>query len=737
MSLTFPTGLTRATTKTSTKTSTSTNTSNKTKTKTKAEVILGFVLAYLLWQLVALNFNLNRLFDKAPVHVPVFSMFVLAYTLAFVVNRNVRAVTLLIFVALVGKSGRSYLRAVAFAFVISGPIDNLANNAGEVARVFACTTVLTYNLTKTRFDLMAKPFTNTLKHMKEDIVEIQTTFGELQGVLADLKYGVEHTDIEDDQFGTANRYNRNSRAAAKGNATKQPEVNTTTAPAPASAGHPELPSSDEVQEKFLRNMRNRCKHQLRSGHQVCQQIFHQGYHKCKTNFPDFIAPAICWPYRVDIICKINIFGNPDKICDPAQVVPRNFGETYVKLLNTERELFDNSTNIEITYELQNSSAVQDTMRSAQQTSEAFTEDFNRRKRIFNAIMLLIEKFLCLFILRVIFASIQYFLRYRRNVEFDNFYITDYFKHVDKRRKDTSKRSILPLKSYEKPNYVDVDHVCSRTAEESRTVIYHLLQLSLEVITVGLFLLMDRMVVNLLRIINKRSLIEYHQEGEHEVRFHINGTGLMARLLRTTMKNFNIHERVSTSLSNEDCLPKAHVLPNSFYYKLLLLYLAIILLIYQSTTFLRLRRVICSYFFYKREKQRILFLYNRMLRDRQSNFEILRLHAEENLASRRVQDNVNICLRLRLSFPEVFGCLSRFSCAKRNCLICDVLENGKFVICPNCGLPYCRDCCLELKSHCISCDQIMLFTADQRGGGGGDTSSDETSGDEIYSYRKEK
>ncbi|XP_017139392.1 protein sneaky [Drosophila miranda] len=640
--------------------------------------VVGLVLAYLLWALVALNFNLNRWFAHIPMRFSVFEVFMVLNVLAFTLVRSVRAVTMLIFVALVGKSGRTYLRAIAFAFVIAGPIDNLALNAGEVARVFACTTVLTYNLTKTRFDLMARPFTNTLQHMRGDIAEVRNAFQELEDVLIDLKYAVEESPDEEES-GQSDQ-----------------------------SGQSELPTAEATRENFLHNMRIRCEQQLSSGIRVCEEVFREGYDKCSTNFPDFMAPAICWPYRVDIICRLNVFGSPDKICDASEVVPPAFGQTYVDLLRTERELFEGSSDIEITYELRNETATGQLL-TAQQTSEAFLRDFNHRRRIFTATMLVLEKFLCLFILRVIYASVRYYCQYRGNVEFDNFYITDYFRHVDAVRKEKGKRSILPLHRHERANYVDVAQICSRTAEESRTVIYHLLQLSLELITAGLFLLLDHMVVSLMQIIRQRSLVTYQQEGEHEIRFHINGTGLMARLLRITMRNFNMHERVSTTLSNEECLPQAHVLPPGFYYRLLLLYLGIVLLIYQSTTFLRLRRVICSYFYHKREKQRILFLYNAMLRERLTVFASMRRSAEMNLATRRVHDNLNVLLRLRLRWPGLCGCLQHLNWAKRRCLICDAIEDRDFELCAGCGLPYCRECRVVLNNVCIQCGLYISLT----------------------------
>uniref|UniRef100_A0A1B0BH84 Uncharacterized protein n=1 Tax=Glossina palpalis gambiensis TaxID=67801 RepID=A0A1B0BH84_9MUSC len=102
--------------------------------------------------------------------------------LGFVFTEGVKCITLLVFAALVGKSGRIYLRALCFAYVIAGPIQNLASNVGEVVRVFSCSTILTYNLTRTHVDLMAKPFKRTVFHMKDDIKQVQNKFNDLRNV---------------------------------------------------------------------------------------------------------------------------------------------------------------------------------------------------------------------------------------------------------------------------------------------------------------------------------------------------------------------------------------------------------------------------------------------------------------------------------------------------------------------------------------------------------------------------
>ncbi|CAH2016171.1 unnamed protein product [Acanthoscelides obtectus] len=75
-------------------------------------------------------------------------------------------------------------KAVVITFIIAGPVENLGNNGKEVVRVFACTTSLTFNLTKTRFELMFKPFTQAIFGMKTGVDEIKDTVKSIKDVSA-------------------------------------------------------------------------------------------------------------------------------------------------------------------------------------------------------------------------------------------------------------------------------------------------------------------------------------------------------------------------------------------------------------------------------------------------------------------------------------------------------------------------------------------------------------------------
>ncbi|KAK2574984.1 hypothetical protein KPH14_008745 [Odynerus spinipes] len=71
---------------------------------------------------------------------------------------QIRCICILTIPAFFGRSGRSVLRALVLGYIIAGPVFNLTYNAKEVIRSFACTAKLTYNLTRTRADLMFEPF---------------------------------------------------------------------------------------------------------------------------------------------------------------------------------------------------------------------------------------------------------------------------------------------------------------------------------------------------------------------------------------------------------------------------------------------------------------------------------------------------------------------------------------------------------------------------------------------------
>ncbi|KAL9898299.1 LOW QUALITY PROTEIN: ubiquitin protein ligase sneaky [Glossina fuscipes fuscipes] len=501
-----------------------------------------------------------------------------------------------------------------------------------------------------------------------------------------------------------------------------------------------LPNAEYTQEKYKNKMKKRCIQQLDNGKDRCRQTFANSLQRCRDKMPFILKTLLCWPFKADFICNINFLGNPDSICDPSDAIPNNFGEAYADLADTENKLYTNGSDVSVSYKvisLESSPELQ----SAKETADAVMQEFNLKKRLFNAILRQLQRVLAFMILRVLWACVQYHSKYKKDVDFDNIYVTEYFKHVDERRLKEGKNPLLPLKKYERKNLVDTTEGWGRTKEEKRDIGYHLFQFFVEIFSGFFFLFLDHTIVVLLQIVREHSEIHFLQEGEHTIKFYVSkrficiadntingktptssfrggfffstsrkieGSGLIARLLRTTMHNFNMHETVHTELSNKQCLPNPNVLPSSFYYKLFSLYAIILILIYQSTAFLRLRRATCSYFYRKREKSRVLYLYNTLMKQRRILIKTMIKKAKLNSVNRRVRQQANLFLKLRFMYPRYFGWLKKFKVGRRKCVICDEFEDHSVVVCGNlqCGVCYCHECWSDMDRECLVCNGLI-------------------------------
>ncbi|XP_055852072.1 protein sneaky isoform X2 [Episyrphus balteatus] len=616
--------------------------------------------------------------------------------LGFVFTTAIKCITVLACVGLLGKTGRSFLRALCMTYIISGPLSNLAFNGQETVRVFACTTVLTYNLTKTRFDLMSKPFQNTLAAMKDEMADIRKNFENIEEVLQPIK-----DEIDDE----------NQNNSSNVNPIVERFIRQDILPALSFADPTNqterLSKAQAIKDKYSKKMQLRCREQLEKGENRCKNAFSSAHEKCMERLPVVVDTLLCWPLRIDFVCNMELLGYQETggICDPSGVIDPKLGENMINLKETEHDLFQNVTDAGISFEVVKIQQPPQ-LKAAKETANIVMEEITAKKKSFDYIMSIMQRILSFVFLRVIHSSIMYHRNYLRRIDFDNIYIMPYFKRIDQRRGERNQHTLLPLKKFQRNFLVDTEKPCNHSKDESRAMTFLFLQFILEIFVSGLFLLLDHMIVVLLKIVASKSEITYYQEGEHIISFSINGTGLMARLMRTTLKNFNMHERVSTFLTNKPCLPQPSALPKRFYLTLLGLYLATLLLIYYSTLTMRSRMYICGFFYRKREKQRTLHLYNKMLKNRKILFETMYRKVKDDLEAKKLKMNLNLLLRLRFKYPKYFSWLRWFNITRRNCLICGEREprNVQFVECTtsDCNFTYCEECWLDIGEVCVAC-----------------------------------
>lgn len=188
------------------------------------------------------------------------------------------------------------------------------------------------------------------------------------------------------------------------------------------------------------------------------------------------------------------------------------------------------------------------------------------------------------------------------------------------------------------------------------------------------------------------------------------------------------------MTNESCLPRPTFLKSWKIVRIYLLFLLNLYLIYNQVYIHRSKRFVCSYFHPLREKQRIAWLYDKLLSRRKKAFlmmtqrikdkikvhgEVKQQHNFLQVSRRNYQtflENYFIFYLHHLqtmleTFPRLCKCLECLSIARPKCFICNETQARKrtndsiyYLQCQKkaCGIVYCEHCWLEMGRKCLAC-----------------------------------
>ncbi|NXS14050.1 DCST1 ligase, partial [Neodrepanis coruscans] len=211
---------------------------------------------------------------------------------------------------------------------------------------------------------------------------------------------------------------------------------------------------------------------------------------------------------------------------------------------------------------------------------------------------------------------------------------------------------------------------------------------LKCIPLLLFLLfvcgLDHFIFSVLSIIQNHSFVQYSYQTSHHMSIDVKGKSLMANLLRSTIGALNSSFDTQVETSNLVCLPKPRGMTREQYLSTCLPLVALALLCLAQVYPFRLRRAIAAFYFPKREKTRVLFLYNKLLRQRKNFFQLQR----RRIAWRARQPPGMGTLLLKW-FSQRCPWLQR--CQRRSCTLCETPGSPWHQVCPDCGALYCDRC----------------------------------------------
>ncbi|CAG9862437.1 unnamed protein product [Phyllotreta striolata] len=551
-------------------------------------------------------------------------------------------------------------------------------------------------MTKTRFELMFKPFVDAIFGMKTDMNEVKDTIRSVKDVSAPITGEVEG-EAEMRKIKEENDY----LDAVMGD-TKQSDL----------VGDKFETKGEKVEavrfeKMYMKKIEQRCENQFVKASLKCREMFKKGYDTCYDTVTWVAGWILCWPMKLDFICNIAEALGGISRCDPSKDMDPGFGEGYSYLKQSRNFLSKNFKDVKLQYKLGNLKPLKD-VRDARDTAKAIWHEVNRKRRIFLKILIAVKRLLAFVLLRILQESQKYHDRYLRDIEFDNIYITEYFRKIDARRRLQEKYTLLPLKKIERKKIIDPRSPKPLKAEcqQLKTDLFLIL---FEILIVTILVLLDRIFFEALDIIRRHARIDYLQIGHHDLLLQVKGTGMIASLLRSLVKGFNIKKRIRIQKSNAICLPRPLLLPNYYYLKIYLTYLAIIILTFAQAYALRFRRAICSYFYRKREKKRVLYLYNETLKRRKGFFRFMRKKIRRLVREQRLKESFTGIQILRMNHPKACDWLRVFAFARRKCLICEEPEPRKesasdFVECPGefCHFIYCDECWTDMGSVCLVC-----------------------------------
>ncbi|KAL4694927.1 hypothetical protein H8957_002026 [Semnopithecus entellus] len=586
---------------------------------------------------------------------------------------HIRCASLLLVPKMLGKEGRLFVLGYALAAIYVGPVANLRHNLNDVIASLGCTVELQINNTRAAWRISTAPLRAVFKDLlsskellRAETRNISTTFEDLDAQV-NSETGYTPEDAVD------------SGETAQGREAHQ---------APASSLHLSTQKMYELKTKL------RCSYVVNQAILSCRRWFDHKHEQCRKHiWVPLLTHLLCLPMKFKFFCGIAKV--MEVWCRNRIPVEGNFGQTYDTLNQSIRGL-DEEFSANIDFKEQKQAGVLGLNASWERVSTEVRDYMHRQEaRLEWALGLLHVLLSCTFLL-VLHTSFSYMDSYNHDIRFDNIYISTYFCQIDDRRKKLGKRTLLPLRKAEEKTVI---FPCKPTiqASEMSNMVRELLEtlpiLLLLVVLCGL----DWALYSIFDTIRHHSFLQYSFRSSHKLEVKVGGDSMLARLLRKTIGALNTSSETVMESNNMPCLPQPVGLDARAYWRAALpIGLLVCLCLLQAFGY-RLRRVIAAFYFPKREKKRILFFYNDLLRKRAA-FTKLRRAAILRRARQQKAPRHPLADILHRGCPLLRRWL------RRRCVVCQAPETPESYVCRtlDCEAVYCWSCWDDMRQRCPVC-----------------------------------
>ncbi|XP_003475422.1 E3 ubiquitin-protein ligase DCST1 [Cavia porcellus] len=586
---------------------------------------------------------------------------------------HIRCASLLLVPKMLGKEGRLFVLGYALAAIYIGPVANMKHNLNEVVASLGCTVELQINNTRAAWHISTAPLRAVFKDLLGSKESLRAETRNISTAFKDL----------DAQVSSEAGYTPEDAAGSE-ETTQGAEAKK----APSTKIHLSTQKMFELKTKL------RCSYVVNQAILSCRRWFDRKHEQCMQRIQiPLLNHLICLPMKFKFFCGISKV--MEVWCRSRIPVEGNFGQTYDSLNQSVHGLDGEfSANIDIKEKQQ--AGVLGLNTSWEHVSTEVRDYVERQEaRLEWALGLLYALMSCTFLL-VLRASFSYTDSYNQDIRFDNIYISTYFCQIDERRKKLGKRTLLPLRKAEKKDFIFPCKPIVQASEMS-----NLARELLEALPVLLLLLvlcgLDWALYLVFNTIRQHSFLQYSFHSSHKLEVKVEGDSMLARLLRKTIGALNTSSDTGVESNNMPCLPQPVGLDARAYWRATFPIGLLLCLCLAQAFGYRLRRVIAAFFFPKREKKRVLFLYNELLRKREA-FTKLRRAAIVRRAQQQRAPRHHLVDTLHRRCPVLRRWL------RRRCVVCQAPETPESYVCPtpDCQVVYCRSCWDDMRQKCPVC-----------------------------------
>lgn len=566
----------------------------------------------------------------------------------------------IIFLALPGfctSKGRTFLIMYAFILTLNEPMMNFNHNIMIMTKAMTCGQEVANNQTEKLLSTALDPLSNILDGIENFVSKVNHYSRMTQQAFLSMKRGME-----------------------------------------------ELVASINRLFSWLSNMVNVCNDKMLEPYQKCIASFKAANQECR----EIVATAfVGFCNLVDIFTNIcHLARIIEMICSVTAVINGFLQETFaVPVLNAVQNLHDMFYFKVIVSHVYQASIEQ--TKSYTQVRDDVLRQVREKLSAFFMKMQLFGIPAGFAICFVFLKAVHYRLKYLSQNNFDNIYLSKMFYEIDKDRMLEGKETLLPLKKSEKKKYIDLITL-RLSSREKKKFFTGFVFLLISFCTIGFYLFCDYGLYWILDLVRRSFSIKVDKESIPRLKLHVRGKGPYADMFRSMVSLFEPLEDDEAFEKSTLCLPKPNE-PNFVVYHMIGAIFSVCLLsVILEAYCLRLRQVVCGYFYTHRAKERTYWQYFNLLLRRGSFLKFMRRTTRRNYRSFFDKKKISWTTRMASRFPMFQRILKALGMDTKFCIGCtiegDIDDRSNFEHCENegCGAVYCLDCYYDLHNICTVC-----------------------------------